>query len=216
MIPRRTLLVFLKFPVAGAVKTRLAKSIGEDRAAYCYLQWIGLVLDNLQPLRGSVRIVGCFDGAPESAFAPWNASVDKWWQQPAGNLGERLQSGFDAWQATGSPIAAIGTDCLDVDAPLVRMAFERLRANDVVFGPAVDGGYYLVGTARHIPQFFEDVPWSTAETLASHTVQCRKHGWSVSLLPVRRDIDTWEDWLEYSRTKHAHGTTTGSAKCEIG
>lgn len=194
-----TLLVFLKYPLAGAVKTRLATAIGHERAADLYRQWIGLILARLQPLRGSVRIVGCFDGAPQEAFGPWDALVDEWWQQPEGDLGNRLRAGFEKWLAGDRPIAAIGTDCLDLDAPLVERAFEFLRESDVVFGPAADGGYYLVGASRNLPGFFDDIPWSTSQTLATHLSLCSLRRWSVRLLPPRRDIDTWADWLEHNR-----------------
>lgn len=201
MMQLPTLLVFLKYPAAGAVKTRLAAAIGYERAAVDYRQWIGLVLNQLQPLRGAVRIVGCFDGATLNAFAPWDALVDAWWPQPLGNLGERLRAGFEEWRACSDRMAAIGTDCLEIDAPLVKSAFEILTETDAVFGPTLDGGYYLVGTSRDLPGFFEGIPWSTAQALTVHVTLCTQRQWSVGLLPVRRDIDTWEDWLEYTRER---------------
>jgi glycosyltransferase A (GT-A) superfamily protein (DUF2064 family) len=137
--------------------------------------------------------------------------VDEWWPQPAGGLGDQLQSGFEMWQARSGPIAAIGTDCLDLDSSLVQTAFEMLREADVVFGPAVDGGYYLVGTARYLPRFFECIPWSTSDTLAVHLSLCRQHEWSVRLLPTRRDIDTWEDWLAFDQRKQENSSSAGSA-----
>jgi rSAM/selenodomain-associated transferase 1 len=204
-----TLLVFLKYPVAGAVKTRLASTIGHERAAEHYRRWIELILARLQSLRGSVRIVGCFDGAPQRAFAPWDALVDEWWQQPEGDLGNRLRAGFEKWQAVDRPIAAIGTDCLELDPSLVEEAFEFLRESDVVFGPATDGGYYLVGASRDLPGFFDDIPWFTSQALAVHVSLCNQRQWSVRLLPPRRDIDTWADLLEYGRGKRDDSVNTG-------
>jgi uncharacterized protein len=209
-----TLLVFLKYPAAGQVKTRLAVSIGPERAAELYREWVGLVLARLEPLRGAVRIIGCFDGAPQAAFAPWDKLVDEWWPQPAGDLGRRLQSGFETWQAGDGRIAAIGTDCLDIDAALLQSAFCALEEADVVFGPTLDGGYYLLGAARRLPGLFDGVPWSTTETLTAHAGLCRQHGWSVEFLPTLRDIDTWEDWLEYNRHIRNRSVRTGSAICD--
>lgn len=191
------LLVFLKYPVAGSVKTRLASSIGEREAAEHYGRWITSVLEKLQSLRRSIRIVGCFDGAAQSAFLPWDELVDDWWPQPEGDLGRRLELAFAAAGNSEGRVAAIGTDCLDLDADLVRAAFEMLAERDVVFGPATDGGYYLVGTSRPIPGFFAEIPWSTANTLAAHLERCRQHGYRVGLLPKRSDIDTWEDLLQH-------------------
>ena len=196
-----TLLVFLKYPAAGKVKTRLAASIGPERAADLYRQWIRLVFDRLQPLRDRVRIVACYDGAPQHAFAPWGPRADEWWPQPAGDLRRRLHDGFAKAHTGGQPVAAIGTDCLELDAPALQQALDFLAEKDVVFGPATDGGYYLVGMARPLPEFFRGIPWSSPGTLAAHLVLCRDRGWSVGLLPVRRDIDTWEDWLSHCRAQ---------------
>jgi hypothetical protein len=198
-LPMRTLLVFLKYPAAGLVKTRLGDALGVERAAALYRQWIDIVLAKVQPLRGSSRVVGCYDGADYDAFAPWHALADAWWPQPAAGLGERLDAAFRAWQADGNPAAAIGTDCLEFDVALVEQAFDLLRAHDAVFGPAHDGGYYLVGLARSLPGFFEGIPWSTAHTLAAHEALCRKKGWSFALLRPLADIDTLEDWHAYQR-----------------
>ena len=92
---------------------------------------------------------------------------------------------------------AIGTDCLEIDAAIVHDAFARLESHDAVFGPTPDGGYYLVGKAKNHAGFFDGVPWSTADTLATHLSNCEQRGWSVSLLSQRRDIDTVDDWLVY-------------------
>ncbi len=195
----RTLLVFLKFPAAGHVKTRLAKSLGPEQAANLYRQWIGQVLENLQAARQTTRLVACYDGAPVEAFEPWQRLVDDWWPQPEGDLGDRLHAAFEHWQLEGEPVIAIGTDCLDVDASLIEAAFSKLSARDAVFGPAADGGYYLVGLARNQPTFFQGVPWSTPETLAAHQAHCEEHHWSYGLLPMLHDIDTLEDWLNHQR-----------------
>ena len=66
-----------------------------------------------------------------------------------------------------------------------------------VFGPATDGGYYLVGTARHLPGFFDGVRWSSPHTLSDHLTRCREWGWSTGLLPELADIDTGDDWQAY-------------------
>jgi rSAM/selenodomain-associated transferase 2/rSAM/selenodomain-associated transferase 1 len=188
------LLVCLKYPAAGQVKTRLAESLGDQRAAELYRQWIGLVFEQMQPLRGSVHVVGYFTGAPAEAFGEWRDLADDWWPQPDGDLGTRLAAGFERAHARGGTVAAIGTDCFEIDAALVGDAFARLERHDAVFGPTLDGGYYLVGTSRHVPEFFDGVPWSCTDTLSTHMSLCDQRGLSTSLLPQRRDVDTVEDW----------------------
>jgi uncharacterized protein len=197
----RTLLVFLKYPAAGQVKSRLADSIGEDRAAELYRQWIGIVFAQVQPVRARARVVACYDGAPPEAFRAWHSLADDWWPQPSGDLGDRLAAAFARWQSAGEPVLAIGTDCLDIDAGHVESAFDLLRSNDAVFGPAADGGYYLVGRARNLPGFFSGVPWSTSKTLSAHRSHCDENHWTYGLLPSLADIDTVEDWRQYERRR---------------
>ena len=198
------LLVFLKYPAPGTVKTRLAATIGPVRAADMYRGWIGQVLKRLQPIRDHSRLIACFDGAPGEAFAPWSALADDWWPQSAGDLGDRLRAGFAQAHAFGAPVAAVGTDCLELESSLVRTAYEMLRHKDAVFGRAEDGGYYLVGTARELPGFFDGLPWSSPDTLAAHLDRCEACGWTVGLLPALRDIDTWDDWQRYHREGSRH------------
>lgn len=196
---QRTTLVFTKYPEPGKVKTRLAATIGAERAAMLYRGWIGEVFTSLQPLRGLARVVCFFDGAPKESFSDWHHLADDWWPQPQGNLGERLAAGFQRGLASGGPVIAIGTDCLEMDADLISQAFDRLAQRDLVFGPTPDGGYYLVGMSADRRGVFTSVRWSCAETLADHLARCRERGWSYGLLPARHDIDTHEDWLAYQQ-----------------
>lgn len=195
--------VFLRFPEPGKVKTRLAQRIGPDAAAELYRGWIGCVLGTLQPLRKRLRVVGYIDGAPACAFSCWAALVDDWWLQPAGDLGVRLSHAFRLGHQAGRKVLAIGTDCLELDADLLEGALDRLERDDVVLGPSLDGGYYLVGTAKPRERLFDDVRWSAPCTLEDQVRTCRRNGWSVGYLPARRDIDTWEDWEEHCRTRRA-------------
>jgi rSAM/selenodomain-associated transferase 1 len=197
MRPARTILVFVKFPEPGRVKTRLAQTIGMARAAEMYRAWIGQVFGKLQALRSSSRLIGYYDGAPIDEFAAWEKMADDWWAQPDGDLGQRLAAGFEAGFALGGPVIALGTDCLEIDPELVLQAFQELAWNDVVFGPASDGGYYLVGAAQSRPNLFDRIRWSSPFTLTDHLRRCEEERWSKAILPMRHDIDTWDDWNAY-------------------
>src|SRR5262245_13926016 len=188
------LLVFVKFPVPGKVKTRLADELGTEVAAAHYREWIGRVLRNVQPTRESLHVVGYFDGATADGFSEWNGLVDDWRQQPAGDLGIRLADGFEWGHRRGQPVIAIGTDCLEMTAGHVESALADLHKYDVVFGPATDGGYYLVGTRTHVPGLFDAIRWSSAHTLADNLQRCRSLGMRCSLLEELTDIDTAADW----------------------
>lgn len=193
---RCALLVFLKIPEPGKVKTRLAATIGHERAAALYREWIGIVLRALQPLRTRMEVIGYVDGLPECT-GEWHGLADDWWPQPDGDLAARLSAGFEAAHRYNCVVLAVGTDCLELDASLVGGAIDALAQHDAVFGPAADGGYYLVGTARHLPGFFEEIRWSSQQTLSDHLARCGEQGWSVAQLPLRHDIDTWDDYQAY-------------------
>jgi rSAM/selenodomain-associated transferase 1 len=191
------LLVFLKYPEPGKVKTRLAAEFGAEAAARLYREWVTGVLRAVQAARPSMHLVGYYDGAPADRFTEWSLLVDEWLPQPAGDLGTRLEAGFEWAHSRGGPVLAIGTDCLDLHAFHLAAAVEHLQNTDVVFGPASDGGYYLVGTRRHVAGFFDGVRWSSPHTLADHWERCRALGLSVAILPELADIDTAADLLAY-------------------
>ncbi len=197
----RTLLVFMKYPKPGQVKTRLAARIGPVAAANLYRSWIGIVLEQLQPLRGSVAVIGAITGGTPADFRDWDQLVDLWWTQPEGDLGTRLDAGFSEYQDAKRPVLAIGTDCLEIEPSLIEEAFTHLRQQEAVFGPAGDGGYYLVGTVRYLSGFFDQIRWSTQQTLHDHKERCRANRWRWSVLPRRDDLDTWQDWLDYCLRK---------------
>lgn len=196
---RPVVIVFLKYPLVGKVKTRLAEGIGASAAANLYRDWIGVVLRNIQAIRPAMRIVGYFDGAPIEQFAGWFAWVDEWLPQPQSDLGDRLSFAFEWGHARGSPVLAIGTDCLELNSSHLVTAVSRLNDHDSVFGPATDGGYYLVGTSRFIPGFFDGIRWSSPNALSDHLEKCEQHGLRVSLLDQLADIDTAEDWQAYQQ-----------------
>jgi len=211
------LLVFLKYPTPGQVKTRLAAVIGAEDAALLYRQWISLVLNKLQPLRSEVRLIGYYDGAALDEFGEWRSLASEWWQQPTADLGSRLEVGFHRAFAEGAHgCVAVGTDCLELEAHDVVEAIQALGSHDSVFGPAHDGGYYLVAARSRLDDFFRGIRWSSHQTLVDHLQRCRENGWSVHCLPKRRDIDSYEDLCAYredinSATNHgpnsAHVTT---------
>jgi rSAM/selenodomain-associated transferase 1 len=202
-----TLLVFLKHATPGQVKTRLAEAIGSEEAARLYRQWISLVLDKLQPLRRDVRLIGYFDGATLDKFDEWRSLADEWWPQPTTDLGSRLEAGFQRAFAAGALCClAVGTDCLELESRDVTDAIEKLKSNQAVFGPAEDGGYYLIGTRPSLPGFFDGIRWSSQHTLQDHLRRCNNNGWSVQLLPCcRRDIDSYDDLLAHRQERSLRG-----------
>lgn len=189
------LLVFAKYPEAGRVKTRLALTVGTERAAELYRMMVNTVLRKTTPKNNSYQLQLCYDPPEkEAAFRRWLPDISDWLAQQGTHLGERLQHAFhNAFLQGSKTVIVIGTDCIDIDQPILEAAFESLAAYDVVVGPASDGGYYLIGMKAHTPQLFDGISWST-ERVFQETIQKSKAlGLSIKTLPILSDIDAWPD-----------------------
>lgn len=207
----RTLVVMVKEPRAGRVKTRLAKGIGTARAAYCYRHMAAAVL---------ARVVRPGEWQTVLAIAPDTARSCRAWSsrlprvaQGPGDLGDRLQRVM-AWAPPG-PVAIIGTDAPAIRAAHIRSAFAALGDHDAVFGPAPDGGYWLVGLKRfpRIPKAFGGVRWSSAHALAD--TQANLVGLRSATIAALADIDERTDLAAFGagygrRVPAAHNCTQTS------
>src|SRR5436189_1293071 len=138
------LIVFVKAPRPGAVKTRLAKAIGAPAAGAAYRRLVETLLHQLQGV-GGVEL--CF--SPDDASGEVQHWLKEGWSsspQGGGDLGQRLQSAFQrAFHAGAKRVAIIGSDCPAVSVGDIRKAWDGLQMHDVVLGPATDGGYWLIG-----------------------------------------------------------------------
>lgn len=184
----------VKAPVAGGVKTRLARRVGAVEALRFYRTATGGLLRRVGRDRRWRTILAV---APDRALsAPfWPAALARV-PQGRGDLGARMQRVLD--RAGRGPVLIVGSDIPDVTAVHVAQAFERLRRHDVVFGPAHDGGYWLVGARRRprVPKLFEAVRWSSEHALAD---TLRNVEGSFALLEELADVDTEADWRRWRR-----------------
>ena len=189
----RTLIAFAKVPRPGRVKTRLAAAIGDEEAASLYRIMGRRVVDGVRG--GDYRLVAYIDPANELASArAWlgGASVD-FRAQGGGDLGERLADAFRREFRRARHVCAIGTDAPAVDRRVVERAFSELSTNDLVLGPALDGGYYLIGATGYWPELFREVPWSTEEVMTATLARARALKLRTATLEPLPDIDTVED-----------------------
>ena len=189
----RTLIVFAKVPRPGRVKTRLAAAIGDVEAASLYGIMGRRVLDGVRG--GHYRLVAYIDPGNELAAASaWLGAAGVHFRpQQGGDLGERLANAFRHEFKRARRVCAIGTDAPAVDRPVVERAFAELSTNDLVLGPALDGGYYLIGATGYWPDLFRNVPWSTEEVMTSTLVRARSLKLRTATLEPLADIDTVED-----------------------
>lgn len=189
----RTLIAFAKVPRPGRVKTRLATAIGDAEAASLYRGMGRRVLDGVRG--GNYRLVAYIDPAHELAAArEWLGSPGvEFRPQEGGDLGERLADAFRREFQRASQVCAIGTDAPAVDRPIVERAFAELSTRDLVLGPALDGGYYLIGSNANRPELFRGVPWSTEEVMTATLARAQALKLRTATLEPLPDIDTVED-----------------------
>jgi rSAM/selenodomain-associated transferase 1 len=188
------LIVFLKRPRIGEVKTRLIPALGEAAAAHLYRILAEEEIRRTAPSAGEYRRLFFF--APEDAGADMRAWFpgETWMPQRGADLGARMAGAFEQAFAEGARRSAIiGTDVPWVSRELVSGAFKALDEADVVLGPARDGGYYLLALGEPRPALFQGVAWSTSSVLAQTVEKAGGLGLSVRLLDVLSDIDTLDD-----------------------
>lgn len=187
--------VFAKAPVAGRVKTRLAEDIGSAAAAAVYRR-LGRQVVAAVAGPGYRTIVWFTPPARRDAVRTWldGLGAAEFCPQVGGNLGTRLVHAFARSFATGdSAVVIIGTDAPGVNRRIVAAAFRALRTHDLVLGPSLDGGYYLIGLTAPQPALFRAIPWSTRDVLRATEARARAAGLGVTLLTLLRDVDTAED-----------------------
>ncbi|WP_037324731.1 TIGR04282 family arsenosugar biosynthesis glycosyltransferase [Salinimicrobium terrae] len=188
------LLIFTRNPELGKVKKRLAVGIGDEAALKIYkylLQHTAEITRNLQV----TKWVCYSEEIPEEDI--WETENFSKKLQQGRDLGERMEKAFsEAFKAGYHKLVIIGSDLYDLSEEDLKMAFFTLNDSDYVIGPAQDGGYYLLGMTKHTPKLFINKEWSTEKVL-DLTLQDLSHE-KLKLLPVRNDIDTFEDMRSHS------------------
>ncbi len=190
----RNLIVFIKNPVLGTVKTRLAKTIGDTKALKVY-----------KDLIVKSRVVAEAVIAKRFLFYYKEIKSDGWSTdnfhkklQNSGDLGQKMKAAFTEVIEDNSKSVIIGSDCYDLTSDIINEAFEELNSNDLVLGPANDGGYYLLGMKKLIPELFEGINWSTELVLKQTLEKADRLQLKVKCLQELIDIDNIEDLKESS------------------
>jgi uncharacterized protein len=185
------LIVMAKAPVPGFAKTRLIPALGADGAARLAARLLEHTLREARAARFDVVTIAC---APDTTHAALAAQAQQGGvalvPQGAGDLGARMQRQFERAFAQGAARAiVIGTDAPALDAAMLRRAAAALAESDVVFVPAADGGYALIGLRRVVPTLFTDMPWSTSAVMAVTRERLSQAAMRHVELPVVHDID---------------------------
>ena len=196
---RRAILLFVKYPEPGKVKTRLAATLGMETAADIYRRLVAAVIAGLPD--GDDLIV-MFDPPEKRAqVAEWLHSLlagrrADFIPQAEGDLGARLDRAFAEAFAQGfAKVAVIGSDCIELSPAVFSETWEALETRGAVLGPSTDGGYYLLALRQPCAALFRGIAWSTDEVRAQTVARAQTVGLAVHELAALPDIDTEADWL---------------------
>lgn len=192
---KERLIIFTRYPEPGSTKTRLIPALGAEGAATLQRQMTEYTISKVRELHGnSIAVEVHFDGGKQQLMQDWLGSDIVYRPQSSGDLGSRMARSLSlALQSGTERVVIIGTDCPGLNAQLMAQAFHQLHSHDLVLGPAMDGGYYLLGLRYFIPELFSGISWGTAEVL-QRTVDIAKNlNLSVAYLPHLADVDRPED-----------------------
>lgn len=186
-------IVFVKNIKLGKVKTRLAKTIGNQAAFEVYSALVKITESATITMSSDKRIYFS-ESIIDSKWKGCQKAV-----QEGESLGDRMKNAFITGFKDGyDRIVLIGSDLPDINARHIENGLQALKQHDVVFGPAIDGGYYLVGLSKMHKAIFENKPWSQSNLLDTTLTELSNNNVSFSLLEALNDIDTFED-LEASQ-----------------
>ena len=188
------LIIFIRKPVLGKVKTRLANEVGKQKALEIY-----------KLLQCHTEIVASECNVTRYLFYAGDIVDNDGWHsdhynkllQSEGGLGDRLIEAFKYVFSRHDKAVVIGSDCAQLRRAHLDHSFELLDKNDFVMGPTLDGGYYLLGLKKMESSFFVDMPWSTDKVASETRARAEKLDLSLGELEVLSDIDYMSDWEQY-------------------
>lgn len=207
------IVIFIKAPRLGEVKTRLAQKIGVEKAQMIYRAMVEDLMQNFKgPHKFDIHIaVWPQDAEPEVRhWLDWKEPIEI---QAEGDLGTKLKRAFeDAFAQGYERVVIIGSDLPDLSDSMIKDSFKQLSKYPLVLGPAMDGGYYLIGLSSLYTELFNNIDWSTSRVLHGTLKRADKAGIRYFILPEMRDIDEYDDilalWNELRNGKEKHLSKT--------
>jgi len=192
------LIIFLKYPEKGKVKTRLAKDIGNEKALLIYKKLVSKLLNQIDSNNYDISIY-FYPESKKNEVKKWiNLPEIKHLAQSGDDLGIRMLNAFkDSISLKYAKTVIIGTDCLEINNNIISKSFYLLDDSDLVLGPATDGGYYLIGIKAVVETIFQDIHWSTEKVLKQTINKAKEIKLSYKFLDFLSDIDTLEDLNNY-------------------
>lgn len=192
------LAVFAKYWEPGQVKTRLAASVGEERAAAYYREFLATTLRRFESIADS-RTVAFTPANRRDEFAALAGPAWELMPQGCGNLGERMRTFLEATlNRVARRVVILGADSPTLPVEYVDEAIDQLVTHSVVLGPSEDGGYYLLGVSNDVPPIFDAMPWSEPVLCAATLARLSQYPISVHLLSKWYDVDDEETFKRYA------------------
>ena len=186
------LLLFVKNPVLGTVKTRLAQTTGDEFALAAYR----VLLTHTRKVTEAVDVTRyLFYASTINEHDEWSADRFEKRVQPNGNLGDRMRAAFEEVLAKHDAAIIIGSDCADLRPEHLERARTELTTHDAVIGPVFDGGYYLLGLKNPLPDVFSGIEWSTETVFRETARRLVELERTFATLPTLHDVDYEEDWV---------------------
>ncbi|MDJ0555696.1 MAG: TIGR04282 family arsenosugar biosynthesis glycosyltransferase [Microcoleaceae cyanobacterium MO_207.B10] len=190
------LIIFTRYPEPGKTKTRLIPALGKEGAANLQRQMTEQTVAKVKQLQDEISLSFeiRFVGGDIQLIKNWLGSDLKYQEQGEGDLGDRLIRAFQAaFKKSNKYVVIIGIDCPKLSSNIISEAFEKLTKNDLVIGPATDGGYYLIGLSKFIPELFKEINWGSSQVLEKTVKLAELLGLVFAYLPPLSDIDRPED-----------------------
>ena len=202
MKKKELLIIFVKNPVLGKVKSRLAQSIGAGKALSVYMKLQDKLNEEVEDLMFDKQV--CYSDDIEGKDIWKNDTYGKSVQK-GDDLGQRMHEAIqNAFHESYSKVCLIGSDIYDLSASIILKSFKLLDKHDIVIGPSKDGGYYLIGMKSPNKRLFQKKKWSTTEVLSETIKDLIKLNLSYALLTELNDIDVIDDIKGDSRDYLLH------------
>ena len=196
------LLVFARAPLPGRVKTRLIPHVGAERAAEIYQALLARTLRTaLHSGFAAVQLWIAGDRRHPCFHKIADGTALEIYQQQGADLGDRMYHAFLRALKGYRAAILIGSDCPLLTAGDLKQARRSLRKNDIVLGPARDGGYYLIGLCKNNSTLFKGIAWGEASVLSETKARIKALGWQLSLLTERWDVDDLKSLQAYLALK---------------
>lgn len=190
------LIIFSRYPEPGKTKTRMIPALGAQGAAQLQRHMTEHTVAQARELQKYAGVTAevHFAGGNEQLMQTWLGIDFVYKPQNSGNLGQRMASAYqDAFASGAQKVIMIGIDCPGVNAQLLSQGFTMLEQNDLVLGPAADGGYYLIGLRHFSTQLFQGISWGSGQVLQQTVAIAQQLNLQFTYLPVLEDVDRPED-----------------------